>query len=155
MIIREAQYSDLDNVLLVERAAFDSEEEANLVSDLLEDTSAKPIVSLLAYQENRAVRHILFTKARLEPESTLSISILAPLAVVPSAQNQGIGGKLIKHGLQVLSKSGVDLVFVLGHATYYPRYGFKPAKNLGFDTAYPIPEKNADAWMVKALHQKK
>ncbi len=151
MIIREAQYSDLDSVLFVERKAFGSEEEANLVRELLTDASAKPIVSLLAFQENRAVGHILFTKARLEPESTFSISILAPLAVMPDAQNQGIGGKLIEFGLQILSKAGVDLVFVLGYPTYYSRYGFKPARNLGFDTPYSIPEAHADAWMVQAL----
>ena len=57
MIIRKALYSDLDNVLFVERAAFGSDEEANLVRDLLGDDSAKPIVSLLAFQENRAVGH--------------------------------------------------------------------------------------------------
>jgi len=148
MIIRKALHSDLDNVLSVERAAFGSEEEANLVGELVVDSSAKPMVSLLAFQENRAVGHILFTKARLEPKSTLSISILAPLAVVPNAQNQGIGGKLINSGLQALSKSGVDLVFVLGHPTYYPRYGFKPANNLGFEAPYPV---HAEAWMVRAL----
>ena len=151
MIIRKALYSDLDNVLFVERAAFGSDEEANLVRDLLGDDSAKPIVSLLAFQENRAVGHILFTKARLESKAPLSISILAPLAVVPDAQKQGVGGELIEYGLQVLLESGVDLVFVLGHPKYYPRYGFKPAGNLGFDTPYPIPDKNADAWMVRAL----
>ena len=151
MIIRKALYSDLDNVLFVERAAFGSDEEANLVRDLLGDDSAKPIVSLLAFQENRAVGHILFTKARLESKALLSISILAPLAVVPDAQKQGIGGELIEYGLQVLLESGVDLVFVLGHPKYYPRYGFKPAGNLGFDAPYPIPDKNADAWMVRAL----
>ena len=151
MFIREALNLDLDNVLSVERAAFGSDEEASLVRDLIGDTSAKPIVSLLAIQDDRAVGHILFTKARLEPEAPLSISILAPLAVVPDSQKQGIGGKLIEYGLQVLSESMVDLVFVLGHPEYYPSYGFKQAGNLGFDAPYPIPEKNADAWMVQAL----
>jgi putative acetyltransferase len=151
MIIRKALYSDLDNVLFVERAAFGSDEEANLVRDLLGDDSAKPILSLLAFQGKRAVGHILFTKARLESKALLSISILAPLAVVPDAQKQGIGGELIEYGLQVLLESGVDLVFVLGHPKYYPRYGFKPAGNLGFDAPHPIPNKNADAWMVRAL----
>jgi len=151
MIIREALNADLDNVLFVERAAFGSEKEANLVYELLGDSSAQPIVSLLAFQENRAVGHILFTKAHLEPKAPLSMVLLAPLAVLPNAQNQGIGGELIKNGLQVLSKSGAALVFVLGHPEYYPRYGFKPACNLGFDAPYPIPDKNADAWMVQAL----
>jgi predicted N-acetyltransferase YhbS len=46
---------------------------------------------------------------------------------------------------------GVELVFVLGHPGYYPRFGFKPAGVLGFEAPYPIPEKHADAWMVREL----
>lgn len=151
MIIREAINTDLEDVLFVERAAFHSEEEPNLVKDLLGDISAQPIVSLLAFKQDQAVGHILFTKARLEPESPLSISILAPMAVVPDFQKQGIGGQLIESGLQILSKSMVDLVFVLGHPEYYPRFGFSPAGELGFEATYTIPERNSDAWMVQAL----
>ncbi|NEN89218.1 MAG: N-acetyltransferase [Okeania sp. SIO3H1] len=158
MIIRKALDSDLDDVLSVERAAFGSDECVEIVQLLLGDDSAKPIISLLAFQENRAVGHIMFSRATLEPNTDslesndpLSISILGPLAVMPDVQKQGIGGKLIKNGLDILSKSGVDLVFVLGHPTYYPRFGFKPAGNLGFEPSYPIPEKNADAWMVQEL----
>jgi putative acetyltransferase len=81
----------------------------------------------------------------------LSVSILAPLAVIPSAQKKGVGGKLIEHGLEVLEKSGVDLVFVLGHPEYYPRHGFTPAGKLGFEAPYPIPSKDAAAWMIQEL----
>jgi len=151
MFIREALDSDLDVVLAVERAAFGSDEEASLVKDLMDDKSARPTLSLLAFEDGRAVGHILFTKARLEPKAPLSISLLAPLAVIPDAQRQGIGGKLLEHGLRVLSASGVDLVFVLGHPDYYPRFGFRPAGKLGFDATYPIPEENADAWMLLEL----
>jgi putative acetyltransferase len=151
MTIREALDSDLDNVLSVERAAFGSDEEANLVRDLLADASAQPMVSLIAIHQNRVVGHILFTRAHLEPESPVSISILAPLAVVPDAQKQGVGSQLVEKGLEVLRQAGGDLVFVLGHPAYYPRFGFKPAGQLGFDAAYPIPEKNAGAWMVVPL----
>ncbi|MGQ4650530.1 GNAT family N-acetyltransferase [Lyngbya aestuarii] len=152
MHIREALKSDLDDVLSVERAAFGHEQEADLVRELLEDPSANPLVSLLAFKDDRAVGHILFTTARLtNNQNTASLAILAPLAVVPEAQKQGIGGKLIERGLQLLSTSGVDLVFVLGHPEYYRRHGFKPAASLGFETPYPIPEKQVDAWMVQAL----
>ena len=152
MHIREASDSDLDVVLAVERTAFGYDKEAELVRGLLEDPTAKPTVSLLAFDEGRAVGHILFTTARLtETEDKASIAILAPLAIVPDAQKQGIGGKLIEKGLDILSKSGVDLVFVLGHPGYYPRHGFKPAGALGLEAPYPIPEKHADAWMVQEL----
>ena len=114
MMLRVARDSDLAEVLAVERAAFGSSNEAHLVRDLLADPSARPAVSLLAFRAQRAIGHILFTAARLEPSASMSLSILAPLAVVPNAQRQGIGGKLIEHGLRILSNSGIDLVFVLG-----------------------------------------
>ena len=151
LIIKKTLETDLNDVVSVERAAFSSEEEANLVCDLMADASAKPVLSLLAYDENQPIGHILFTKAFLEPESPLSIYILAPLAVVPEYQKRGIGQELIQTGLHFLSKSGTDLVFVLGHPEYYPRFGFQPAGKNGFDAPYPIPEKNSDAWMVQAL----
>lgn len=153
MFIREASERDLEDILSIERAAFGSEEEADLVRDLLGDSSAEPVVSLLALEDDRAVGHVLFTQARLEPDTPLSVSILAPLAVVPDFQNRGIGGGLIDHGLGILKKTGGDLVFVLGHPQYYPRYGFEPAGKLGFEAPYPIPEKNADAWMVRSLRE--
>ncbi len=132
MYIREASKSDLTDVLLVERLAFGHDEEAELVRDLLDDPSAKPVLSLLAIKDNQAVGHILFTTARLtDTRNEASISILAPLAIVPDVQKQGIGGKLIKKGLQLLSKSEVDRVFVLAHPDYYPRHGFDPAGHLG------------------------
>jgi putative acetyltransferase len=152
MTIREARASDLEDVLRVEREAFGGEDEARLVEDLLEDSSAQPAVSLLAFDEaGKAVGHILFTRATLEPTSPLCVAILAPLAVVPASQRQGIGGKLIACGLTALSKLGYDLVFVLGHPGYYPRHGFGPAVGQGFVPTYPIAEKDADAWMVQAL----
>jgi putative acetyltransferase len=150
--IREASDADLNDVLFVERAAFGGDEEAGLVTDLLTDPSAKPLLSLVAYEDDRPVGHALFTAASLEkPETPLNAAILAPLAVVPDAQKRGIGGKLIARGLKLLSESGVDLVFVLGHPEYYPRHGFRPASPLGFEAPYPIPVKDADAWMVQAF----
>lgn len=151
MTICQAIPSDLPAALAVERAAFVSEVEAGLVRDLLADPGAQPVVSLLAYRDDKPVGHILFTKVRLEPEAPLKMYILAPLAVVPAAQKQGVGSGLVKRGLRLLTDSGTDLVFVLGHPEYYPRFGFVPAGRLGFDAPYPIPPKNAGAWMVQAL----
>jgi len=152
MKIREATDSDLNDVLSVEKEAFGYDKESNLVKDLLSDSSASPLYSLLVFNDDRAVGHVLFTSARLEgTQNGVSISILAPLAVIPDLQKQGVGGKLIERGLKHLAHSGVDLVFVLGHPDYYPRYGFKPAGVQGFEAPYPIPEEHADAWMVQEL----
>lgn len=150
--IRKAVQSDLNDVLSIERLAFGEDEEAELVRNLLDDPSAHPALSLLALENDRAVGHVLFTKARLSnTKNPPSIVLLAPLAVMPDAQKQGIGGELIERGLALLTEAGVDLVFVLGHPEYYPRHGFKPAGHLGFEAPYPIPDENKEAWMVRAL----
>ena len=111
-----------------------------------------PLLSLIAVSDNQVIGHILFTQSKVVGSiKQVSSVILAPLAVIPSRQRQSIGSRLIKQGLKQLSESSIELVFVLGHPEYYPRYGFRPAGALGFEAPYPIPEKNADAWMVREL----
>ena len=137
MEIRESADSDFDKIMDINRTAFKSDEESKLVADLLQDHTAMPLLSLVAIHNDEAVGHILFTKCRLEPKNIVSAVILAPLSVLPSHQRMGFGGNLIKSGLKILENRGVDLVFVLGHPSYYPKFGFKPAKTLGFDPPYP------------------
>ncbi len=151
MFIRETGDADLNAILYVEREAFHSDKEASLTKDILSDPTANPLISLLAYIENQPAGHILFTAGHLSNNNQIVLSILAPLAVVPKFQRQGVGGSLIKKGLLLLSKANVDLVFVLGHPQYYPKFGFTPAGKLCFEAPYPILEKDADAWMVQAL----
>ena len=151
LIIRETSIADLQDILYVEQEAFRRDSEPQLTKDMLSDQSARPYVSLLAYVDNQPVGHILFTHACLTNYPKVEVSFLAPLAVVPKFQRHGIGGALIKSGLEILSESGVDLVFVVGHPQYYPRYGFTSASKLGFEPTYSIPKEAADAWMVKEL----
>jgi len=151
LIITESSLDDLAEVMAVERAAFDSEEEAKLVKDLLHDPSAQPILSLLARVDDQPVGHIIFTCAYFDPPIDVIGAILGPLAVIPTRQKEGIGGRLIQTGLDILRSRGVNWVFVLGHASYYPKFGFTPAQKQGFDPAFPIPKKYANAWMAMAL----
>lgn len=154
LIIRETTESDLHGLLDAERQAFGSDEGpeiVELVQGLLNDPTAEPLLSLIALSEQRVIGHILFTKAKIILYEQISAAILAPLAVIPDAQNKGIGGRLIMEGLRLLSERGVELVFVLGHPDYYPRHGFKAAGPLGFEAPYPIPGEVADAWMVQEL----
>ena len=151
MNIRPTTQADLEEILAVERAAFKRESEVNLTAAILADPSAEPRLSLIAYVDDQPVGHILFSKGTLTNHPDVVLSFLAPLAVIPSFQRQGIGGALIKMGLELLTKANVDLIFVLGHPTYYPKFGFKPASKLSFEPTYPIPSEVADAWMVQAL----
>lgn len=142
-------------MLAVGREAFGEEkgpEIESLVSELLIDPTARPLLSLLAVDGGRPVGHVLFTKARIaDNDRSRSASILAPLAVRPDDQGRGVGRQLVNEGMKMMAESGGDLLFVLGHPEYYPRFGFKPAGALGFDAPYPIPEEHADAWMVCEL----
>ncbi len=149
--IRETTPADSKEILYVEREAFQRDSEANITRDLLTDPSAEPRVSLMAFVENQPVGHILFTRGYIEGNPRIQVSFLAPLAVIPKFQKQGFGGALIKEGIRRLLKMGIDLVFLLGHPEYYPRFGFAPASKLGFQPTYPIPPEVADAWMVLAL----
>jgi len=153
--IREAIETDKQGITDVIVAAFGEEEGQvidKLVWDLTEDPSAQPMLSLVATHEGRIVGHILFTNTSINTsQGTVSSTILAPLSVHPSYQRQGIGGRLIKAGLERLKENKVELVFVLGHPSYYPKFGFITAGVNGFEAPYPIAPKNSEAWMVQAL----
>ena len=154
-LIREALPGERDAVLAVNEAAFGAAEGAQisrLVDAMLDDPTARPLLSLVAAEGDRLTGHVLFTRVELEHSSHDVVArILAPLAVSPAAQGRGVGGALIRAGLDRLEADGVGLVFVLGHIGYYPRFGFEPAGPHGFEAPYPIPPAVADAWMVVAL----
>lgn len=156
MKIRNSTDSELNEILNIHKQAFGADkgiEISRLVDDLLSDQTAMPILSLVAVENNRLIGHILYTKAVVtQSETEISAQILAPLAILPEEQSKGIGEKLINEGLRVLKASGTELVFVLGHPTYYPRCGFIPAGEQGFEAPYPIPKEHAEAWMIQELN---
>jgi putative acetyltransferase len=155
MEIRKSTEQDLIGLLAVEEKAFGETEGPviiELVRDLLKDPTAQPLLSLIALHDHKIVGHILFTKAVINNFAEVESAILAPLAVVPGFQNRGVGGRLINEGLKILSEAGVKLVFVLGHPSYYPKFGFEPAGRQGFNAPYPIPAAVEEAWMVQELN---
>lgn len=154
MIIREAVKADFEELLSVEEQAFgqyEGPEIRKLVTGLLNDPTAQPLLSLVALRDGQVIGHILFTSAKLSSDPEMDIQILAPLAVLPEEQNQGTGGRLIEKGFQMLVQKGTKMVFVLGHPGYYPRFGFKEAGKLDFEAPYPIHAEIAAAWMVREL----
>ena len=150
MLIREATSEDKATLLHVHTLAFGQDEEALLVEALLSDPSAQPILSLLAEHNGAVVGHVLFTRVELGGSARpMPAAILAPLAVVPSAQRSGVGRSLIERGCEILASRGVRLLFVLGDPTYYNKHGFTAALPHGLQAPYEIqPEA---AWMVRAL----
>uniref|UniRef100_UPI003216E3D9 GNAT family N-acetyltransferase n=1 Tax=uncultured Draconibacterium sp. TaxID=1573823 RepID=UPI003216E3D9 len=153
--IRETNSTDFNDIMVVEERAFGYVKEAKLTADLLSDKTAEPLLSLLAFHDKKPIGHILFTRVYRNKMNTNQplIHILAPLAVIPEYQKQGVGGLLINEGLKRLKEMGSEMVFVLGHMEYYPKFGFIPdAKKLGFSAPYPIPIEYANAWMVQSLN---
>jgi len=157
--VRQALDSDRQAVSGIIMAAFgerQGSEIVRLVLDLAEDQTAQPSLSLVAVADDRVIGHILFTKAGIKGIKDclhhVRAAILAPLAVHPEYQNQGLGGLLIKEGLRRLKADGVELVFVLGHPDYYPKYGFSEAGVKGLEASYPIAPENSGAWMVQELY---
>ena len=154
--IRETRPEDYNDIIQVEYDAFGGREDVvDLVKGLLPDETAEPRVSLMAFYQDKPIGHILFTKAHFsEGDNPALLHILAPLAVIPEFQNRGVGGLLIKEGIKRLKTIGSKLVFVLGHADYYPRHGFIPnAAPMGYPAPYPIPPQYDNCWMVQALSE--
>jgi predicted N-acetyltransferase YhbS len=154
--IRKSVESDKPSIRELHLNAFgeaEGPEIANLVDNMFNDPTGFPMLSLVAEEDNVIVGHILYTNVNVVPDGgELEARLLAPMAVDPDYQNKGIGGQLIKDGFNWLKDSGVDIVFVLGHPRYYPRFGFVPAGENGFEAPYPILEKNAGAWMLYEIY---
>jgi predicted N-acetyltransferase YhbS len=155
MEIRKSTEADIPHIASVHMRAFGEQqgkEIARLVHELFDDPTARPILSLVACDTGQITGNVLFTKVTVVPAPLLTNArILAPLGVVPEAQGSGCGSMLVLEGLRLLQKAGVELVFVLGHPEYYPRFCFTPAGVLGFEAPYPIPPDSAAAWMVQEL----
>ncbi|MBC8867786.1 MAG: N-acetyltransferase [Planctomycetes bacterium] len=153
--VRKTTEADEAAIWRVQEAAFGGQAGrtiADLTIALLHDPTATPFLSLLAYSGSAPIGHVLFTSVSISgSDSSPTAHILAPLAVVPEHQRQGTGTQLVQAGLSALEESGSELVFVLGHPEYYPRFGFLPAGQRGFSAPYPIEKKNASAWMVLEL----
>lgn len=139
--------------MTVIKQAFGYHKEAELTAELLADLTSEPMVSLFAFMGDEPVGHILFTRAYFnERESSPMMHILAPLAVRPEYQRQGVGRMLIKAGIEKLRTMGSHLVFVLGHKEYYPKHGFIPdADGQGYPAPFPIPKEFRDCWMVQPV----
>jgi putative acetyltransferase len=148
-IIRPERPEDYPGIFAVNHRAFNRENEARLVESLRASPGFIPELSLVAEENGRLVGHILFSPAVLANEKEeISVLALAPMAVLPEVQNRGIGSALVRQGLDACRRLGHKLVIVLGHAEYYPRFGFRPARPLGIEAPFPVAD---EFWMAIEL----
>ena len=133
--IRNEVPDDYAAVRAVHVHAFGRDAEAHLV-ELLRNNKQAPI-ALVATAGGHVIGHIMFSPVTVADafEDFRGIA-LAPVAIIPEFQNQGIGSKLIRYGLEACRRAGYDAVVVLGHTTYYPRFGFSRAADYGLNNEY-------------------
>jgi putative acetyltransferase len=141
--IRNEGIADIEAIRRVNEAAFGQPDEARLVDALREQ--ATPFFSLVAEDGGAVVGHICFTPVEVGDTVILG---LAPMAVSPERQNQGIGTRLVEAGLRECRRAGFGAVVVLGHPQYYPRFGFEPAAPKGLRSEYDVPD---DVFMLLEL----
>lgn len=147
IIVRAETPEEMEAVRRVNESAFGRAEEANLVDALR--AAARPHISLVAEAGGMVVGHIFFSPVTLETgDKGRAIFGLAPMAVLPEHQNQGVGSRLVREGLSECRRIGCGAVVVLGHPAYYPRFGFVPASSKGLRCEYPVPD---EAFMVAEL----
>ena len=140
---------DIASVHRVNKEAFGDIGEAEIV-DKLRNRGVLTL-SLVATDGNKVIGHISLSPVTVaaDPSSFQAMS-LAPMSVLPHYQRQGIGSQLVRAGLEECRRLGHEIVVVLGHADYYPRFGFIPAKSKGIDCEFEVPD---DAWMVLELRE--
>jgi len=149
--IRPEEHRDRAAIRRINESAFGGAEEANLVDALRAKVS--PFLSLVSTQEidSNPIGHILFTPVTVRgSEAGTPALALAPLAVLPEYQSRGHGSALVRTGLQACREAGYYIIFVVGYPTYYPRFGFKPARALGFECEFPVSD---EVFMVTELEQ--
>jgi len=136
VIVRSEAIEARSDVHSVHRAAFGRADEADLVDSLREEGVV--LVTLVAEVEKQIVGHILFSRMWIETDSgSIPAVALAPLSVLPEYQRQGIGGELIRNGLDLLNERGERIVMVLGHPGYYPRFGFSTRAARSLENPFP------------------
>ena len=149
--VREEAPEDVPAIRKVNELAFGQPQEAGIVDALRE--SGDEFLSFVADCDGEVVGHILFTPVTIETERGAVRGMgLAPMAVLPERQRQGIGSSLVRYGLAALRDRSCPFVIVLGHAEYYPRFGFEPASGHGIRSQWEgVPD---EAFMILLMDER-
>jgi putative acetyltransferase len=137
--IRPEEPADSAAIRSVLEAAFPTAAEARLVDSLRD--GGHLLISLVAEEDGAIVGYVAFSPVRIDGEAIQGIGLgLAPLAVLPGFQSQGIGSRLVREGLAACRRAGYGFVVVLGGPAYYRRFGFDRAGGRGLGNEYGADE---------------
>jgi len=150
IIIRPEQKDDYDSILRINDEAFGRENEGLLVSALRKTSKFISDLSLVAEMDNNLIGHILFYPLTIKTKTgDKDVLSLAPISVLPRYQNKGIGCKLMKKGMGECKKTKYDVIIVVGHPNYYPRFGFKSASKWKIQLPIEAPDEAFMAFELK------
>lgn len=146
--IRFEKPEDIAFIHSVNEQAFGRVSEAKLVDTLR--LACTDHLSLVADDNGSIIGHLMFTPVVVTDGKQKTEGMgLAPMAVLPSKQRQGIGTQLVDTGLQILKEKGCPFVIVLGHPEYYPRFGFQAASGCNIRTKWDgVPD---EAFMILVM----
>jgi len=154
IVVRQETNEDFERVYEVVKTAFLNAEhtngdEQNLVTRLRKSAAFIPELSLVAVIDDKIVGHTMFTKIKIKngAEEYASL-VLAPVSVVTEMQGKGIGTKMIIEGHKTAKRLGYGSVILVGHPSYYPRFGYVPASRFGITAPFDVPD---EAFMVCEL----
>jgi len=145
--IRAESWGDIADIHAVNKQVFETDAEAKLV-DLLRSRD-KLVISLVAEDQGTLIGHIAFSRVQNESNPGILGLGLGPMAVIPERQKCGIGSQLVQAGIGEGKSLGYDYIVVLGHPTYYPRFGFMPARQFDLHCAWEVPE---NVFMALEVH---
>jgi putative acetyltransferase len=134
-----------DEIMTLYRQAFPDEDLTGLVAELL--ALGPEVLSMTARSATGAlIGHGCFSICGVERRE---VALLGPLAVTPARQKSGVGGALVRAGLDRLRARGVGQVLVLGDPVYYGRFGFR--RETQIDAPYTLPADWGPAWQSLLL----
>lgn len=146
--IRPEEPEDAATVITINDRAFGGPDESRLV-EAVKQSGRRRVISLVACFDGTPVGHIFFSPIQIQAEGpTIATLALAPMAVLPEFQRRGIGTRLVETGLEQCASQGCQVVVVVGHPTFYNRFGFGPASGMGLRSVYSSA---GDAFMAVEL----
>lgn len=145
MIVRPELEEDRSAIRELHRLVFAGDAEAELIDRLRRERRAE--LSLVSIIGGQVVGHVLFSdlEAEIDGRNVRALA-LAPMAVVPMRQQQGIGTRLMHESIARLERGEYETIFVLGHESYYPRFGFSAELARKFTSPF-----DTDAFMAREL----
>ena len=147
-MIRRERHEDEAEISRVIDAAFGDRDTSRFAEQIRASPGYVPQLAFVTEEEGQIVAHTMLSRVRLDGPD-VDVLILTPMSVRPDRQRQGVGRALVEAALAAADDSGEPLVLVEGVPSYYPRFGFRSATELGLERPDPrIPD---NAWMVRPL----